>query len=436
MACIICFLDDSHQISLREELKREDDEFINTLKEYKKIFVTEYESLCDVSECPEHKKINPETIKWCQQLHSILPKPECLRDWFDSIEVIYQMCTSNECDKAYKKLDELLKYQDIFKEQNASKYMFCIRGCRERESKTPLTKDDMFHIPFNKKEEIGSNGRYNKKGSPQLYFGLSTVAIFHELGAKNGLDKIYFSSFALKNPNGIRIVDLTNQFSHIYSEIKPTHEDGFLIDLNHSFNMGIRKQCPAELYKFVLSLICSFPKKNKKTCPEEYLIPQLLSEWAIRNGYDGISYSSTRVTNEQCYSEEIFYSNKYRENIVFFVKESDSTEKGHDQKLMEKFCISEPIIYTDIKDINYDKFLSLKTEIENLNTLKNERGVFLNSFGSDFTTHYDKLIVKEDSSTDIQYREHPLGKIHISILYKYMLHIRNYLKNSNNPLII
>ena len=62
MACIICFLDDSHQISLREELKREDDEFINTLKEYKKIFATEYESLCDVSKCPEHKEINIQMV--------------------------------------------------------------------------------------------------------------------------------------------------------------------------------------------------------------------------------------------------------------------------------------------------------------------------------------------------------------------------------------
>ena len=323
MNCIICFLKDSYQTRLRNIARLKRDRFEDAIDEYKKLFLAEFDALCDVSDCHEHSDVRTETIEWSRELHTVLNNINDLGQWFDKIKQVYVTWVGGEFSKSLSLLGDVLDEQEIFKEDNASEYVFCIRG---RKSSSSLSKSDLFHIPFNKRHLV-SNQRFSITGLPLLYLGLSPIDILFELRANNtDLKDLYFSSFVLKNPSSLTVADLTNQFPHIYSNFKALHDVGSPIKLTDPIFGSMEKECQTEFYKFALSSICSFQVLERfegGNFVEEYVIPQLLSERVRQKGYDGISYSSTRVANKDCYSEEAFHTNKYRENIVLFTRYSD-----------------------------------------------------------------------------------------------------------------
>jgi hypothetical protein len=156
---------------------------------------------------------------------------------------------------------------------------------------------ELFHIPFNKIENVG-NERYSISGHPSLYLGSSIYTCCEELNItkqdiKTGL--VYCSRFEsndMCNNGPIQLLDLRT------------------------------KQCKNEkdrhlyLNLFPLIMACSVAVKEKdKPFKPEYTIPQLVLEWVRNNAYPkinekiiGIAYSSTKITMEDTDCPEKFYN--------------------------------------------------------------------------------------------------------------------------------
>jgi hypothetical protein len=150
--------------------------------------------------------------------------------WFESIRSAYIGWVSGKFGQALAELELSIKQRGLFgNESNGANYIFCIRG---RISSDPLIRQDLYHIPFNKRFLI-RNQRFSITGLPLLYLGLSTPDITCELRCRDrDPNDIYFSSFALRNPSTLTIADLTNQFPHQYSTFKAIHDAGVDGDLN------------------------------------------------------------------------------------------------------------------------------------------------------------------------------------------------------------
>lgn len=141
----------------------------------------------------------------------------------------------------------------------------------------PLSKDELFHIPFEKRGIVKSQ-RFSIPGLPSLYTANSIYVAWEEMRRPN-IDSI--QAIRLVNQRDLRLLDLT---SDIYnSNLK---------------NDTIRTDVNTSLYKVLtwpLVACCSIKVKNSEdTFKPEYIIPQLLLQWVSEN-LDGIKYSSTHI---------------------------------------------------------------------------------------------------------------------------------------------
>jgi len=430
--CIICFLTDSFHDKLRNFARLKSDRFEDAIKEYQNLFLSEFEFLSDVSECHIHNSIKEETKKWCKDLQNALKEIDDIPGWFEKIRQIYITWVGGNFSDSLSLLKDFLDEKVIFEENNGGEYIFCMRG---RKSSSAFSKEDLFHIPFNKRHLV-SNQRYSITGIPLLYLGLSPITIFYELRAQpQDLTNLYFSSFVLQNPSSLTIADTTNRFPHFYSNFKGLHDGECPISFDDPIFGSLKEEYQNEFRKFVLSSLCSFKVLERlegNSFVEEYVLPQLLSERVRQMGYDGISYSSTKVSNLHCYSEEVFHVNKYRENIVLFTRYSQ--DRNYDEKLLEKFYISRPVRLPEMYEIKDDEIERLKKEIIQLNNKSNKFGNFIDLLseysGIKFKVLYEKLMIQSYDSSFVAYDKHDLGKIHRFLLFQHMLSVRNWLKET------
>lgn len=150
----------------------------------------------------------------------------------------------------------------------------------------PFSKDDMKHIPTDKREFIGSN-RYSSNGIPCLYLANSILTCWEELN-RPSLDSFWVSRFwPVKE---IRVLNLSvtgyeiinaQQYIRTVSENKDAY-DQVVVDFFSTW---------------VLQSACSVAVRSKanRLFREEYLIPQLLMQNVKRFDANGIMYFSTKT---------------------------------------------------------------------------------------------------------------------------------------------
>lgn len=150
----------------------------------------------------------------------------------------------------------------------------------------PFSKDDMKHIPTDKREFIGSN-RYSSNGIPCLYLANSILTCWEELN-RPSLDSFWVSRFwPVKE---IRVLNLSvtgyeiinaQQYIRTVSENKDAY-DQVVVDFFSTW---------------VLQSACSVAVRSKanRLFREEYLIPQLLMQNVKRFDANAIMYFSTKT---------------------------------------------------------------------------------------------------------------------------------------------
>lgn len=199
---------------------------------------------------------------------------------------------------------------------------------RMRTSNTEVfSKDDMFHIPFEKRGIIRTN-RFSIPGFPCLYLGSSSIVCWEELGRPD-LNTTYTSVFHLKDED-IKILDLSVSPTELADNLKKFFEITFRRKI-YKFN--------AYFMTWILISACLIRVKNQKDIfKPEYIIPQFLLEWIKQTSeYSGICYLSSK-TNRHKVKNYMLYK-----NYAIPVKQRRDT--GYCSILRNMFKISTPIAW-------------------------------------------------------------------------------------------
>lgn len=432
MVCIICFLQDDLQESLRNKARTGHGRFEDAISEYGKIFNSLFWDLEPASKCGTHKDAPEPTLKWCDDLNKCLTEIGDIEEWISEIRKSYVFWISGEYTNAAATLESAIDCKNIFanKISISSDFAFSIRA---RKSSGRLAKKDLFHIPFDKRNLI-SNQRYSINGSPMLYLGQSVTGVIREIRAQDTpIEEVSFSAFVMRSPSSLRIANLTNRFPSLYSTFKTLHEADSEVSFDDGRWGNLAQDCINGFYTYILASCCAFRTSGADSTQfkEEYVIPQLLSERARSRGFHGIAYSSVQSTRDVCFSNTEYFTNKYRENLVLFTKYS--AEHLHDNGLIDNFDISDPIRLSECTEVTFDDLDALRkkiTSIHNQNPIVHSLALLAQYTGVHFQTHFGGAGFSEGGSVT-PYIEHPHGKIHAYLIYQQMLSFINKLNSQS-----
>ncbi len=390
MECIKDFLQNSYQAKLRKFAQGLSERHEDTIESYKKLFIIHYNYVKEENEkCGKCSMLNR-----CRQVRKtvfdIEEKDIC--EFFDCIKNIYlDWINANPVDaiNQFKELLNNCRLLDYEKKISKEQVYF-----KARNSSEVLTRWDMFHIPFNKRYLIG-NQRYSLTGQPMLYIGSSVIDVAKEIDVKD-INNLKVSVVRLPEHN-FKIYDLKCSILDIYTEISYSDMTG---DVEKEYTSS-------DFFKMILSSVCSFQKKSAlkgySFC-EEYIIPQILALILKNNGYNGISYISTKNYNETIEPN----GDDYKENIAIFTKLN--SEHVYDRQLYDKIQLTVPIDISKIDMITKKDVEELLKEIEKLNSQEK-----INCSQKIYSTYND--ISKEVSVFGKEYSETDYGKIHLYELY-------------------
>lgn len=237
-----------------------------------------------------------------------------------------------------------LLYSNLIVNKNKIRPCPVFYRMREMDTFYLLKKEEMLHIPFNKRDKVG-NQRFSLSGFPCLYLGSSAYLCWEELNRPNHL-KANVSAFIAEKD--IRFIDLT-------------------------FPDRLEKEI--DVYKLALVFACSLKRQtvNHRIFKEEYIIPQALLHSLMEYNYnnrqntiDGILYIST------CYKTEhaIFDDIKLFYNLVIptqqYKSKSVDLEKEYCEELCSLFQYTEPISINQLQ-INQPAFIRRYRENDECN---------------------------------------------------------------------
>lgn len=202
---------------------------------------------------------------------------------------------------------------------------------RARLSEKELKREEMFHIPYEKRKLI-SNQRYSIAGFPCLYLGLTPYTCWEEL------DRPLPNNFAVsmvRLDEKVKILNFAilpwevNQGAIYYAK---THFEEKRIESNYRNVLKSYIKC------LPIIMACSVKVKDRKAqFREEYIISQMITQWVrLQGDIDGIQYYSTKTAT---YSRR--NSNLYK-NIVIPTKETRS-DKGYCRRLSELITLTDSV---------------------------------------------------------------------------------------------
>jgi hypothetical protein len=163
---------------------------------------------------------------------------------------------------------------------------------RVRRTSTPmLQREELFHIPFEKRHEVPQH-RYSIPGLPCLYLSGSLYTCWEEMG-RPPFHELQVSAFWRKK-----------QINMLHLNVIPSELLRWVTanDIVEPPNPSITKPflegwiyCGLVLWPLIASSSIIVRHRDSPFKPE-YLVPQMLLQWVRRNGdFDGICYSSTNV---------------------------------------------------------------------------------------------------------------------------------------------
>lgn len=184
---------------------------------------------------------------------------------------------------------------------------------RVAESNYLFSQDEMFHIPYEKRNKIG-NQRFSVSGLPCLYLGSSSYICWEELG------RVDFSACNFCGFTNISDVDL------------------------YDLALPVSISSASDIKRICLILACSLSAKREDLFKEEYILPQCIFQALIlRHHYYhsnkktfGIKYFSAHVLNgdADCFKIDFSDSN-WNKRFINYVFPAASTENSGFSSLLK-----------------------------------------------------------------------------------------------------
>lgn len=191
--------------------------------------------------------------------------------------------------------------------------------CRENNRQFLFSKDEMYHIPYDKRHLVG-NQRFSMSGLPCLYLGGSSYICWEELERKD-LNHVNFCGYYVHG--NIKMFDL-------------------LLPLTITNEHQIRK--------IVIILACSLPARREDLFKPEYVLPQcVLNSLIYRSYYSHKSfciryYSSHLLCGDADYFKYEYDNLDYLSRYVNYVFPMPSSkDKGYNDNIRTIFNQTETI---------------------------------------------------------------------------------------------
>ncbi len=375
---IYTFLSDQYQHQLKGQAQTGSDRFEQVMKNYKKLFWAEFNSLLNTNLCPDLnarlKNLSAPDKKnlfdWLDALkQTIATNTTPLNAFFDSLIDIYETYIRGNITLASTNFNTLLSTNRLYSSATDYEryYPVAFRGRYAKSSPSlfckpkPVTKDFFYHIPFDQLYCI-KNYRFSITGSPMIYLGASLPTVILEL--RSDLDKfgnLELSTWAVKPGVKLKMYDISNElYDLINLNIIAIIAGGGRIDAT---NTGYGANTPNvstfvnDFQKFIISQFCTFKKEEIKgqVFIEQYVLPQLFTE-QIRNytgtKYDGFIFPSTQYLDKATSTNNEIYYSLFKYNIALFTTYQPSDK--YDTTLIDKF---EVIPIDKKKFIDKDAFI-------------------------------------------------------------------------------
>lgn len=174
---------------------------------------------------------------------------------------------------------------------------------------------EMFHIPI-KKRRLACTGRYSIPGYPCLYLGKSSYVCWEEMGRPQ-MSNCWCSR--LKTRVAFDVLDLRLPLENVFCD-----------------------NIARYMVLFPLLISCMIPMKgeNGDVFKPEYLIPQLIMEWVIKNDKTGIYYTTTHFTKQT--RKDFDYPRDKFDNLAMPIKSPLDGDVENCPVLARMFKISNP----------------------------------------------------------------------------------------------
>lgn len=191
--------------------------------------------------------------------------------------------------------------------------------CRENSKLFHFSKDEMFHIPYNKRHLI-TNQRFSLSGIPCLYLGSSSYICWEELGRKD-LNSTNYCGYSLKEK--IKMFDFV-----LPSTITNSHQ----------------------IRRAVLILACSLTADRESLFKPEYILSQSILHSLINRSYYNhapfcLRYYSSHLLNGDANYYDIDYDNPnlLERYINYVFPAASSVSEGYNDKLRSIFNQTETV---------------------------------------------------------------------------------------------
>ena len=424
--CLLCFLDDDYQMELRSEAQRLQSRHERALKEYKSLFEGVLGQIGSTGQCSIHNQKDVQFAWWIDEFLGEI-KTVNLDDIFDPLTDAYISWISGELETSAATLNACLKALGY--ENRPDRDLDVGLYFRGRSGKH--NRDAMLHIPFDMRQCI-SNQRYSLPGQPLLYLGLSIIDVICELqGDPLRIDDYSFSYYWLGDPGSVRILDIGNSLQDfMWNNLRPIIAAGSQIRSAITSGEMPLSSPNHQAYKerfitFVIAAMCSFRRvaisNNDKFVPE-YVLPQLLAHWARKIGYDGIRYTSTRIDGAKWQLSGSLKLNRYRENLALFTRFNAVSNDRHDNRLLGRFEISDPVQLVSVTAIAAGDIETLRREIVALNNARPRGDLhhLIRVSGIDLETSFAELVQVDAGGRQIPYTNTDCGKIQLYLQYLFL----------------
>ena len=196
---------------------------------------------------------------------------------------------------------------------------FPMYKCRENAKLFHFTKDEMFHIPYDKRNLVG-NQRYSLSGLPCLYLGGSSYICWEELGRKD-LSSTNYCGYSLK-------------------------EDINMFD----FLLPVEINNPHQIRRIVLILACSMAANRESLFKPEYILSQSILHTLINRSFYNHSqfclrfYSSHLLNGDADYYNKDFANHDFLARYVNYVfPAASSKSEGYSDDLRKVFNQTETV---------------------------------------------------------------------------------------------
>lgn len=207
---------------------------------------------------------------------------------------------------------------------------------RRSEESNPLSRKELFHIPFNLRNKI-SPQRFSIPGYPCLYLGTSIYICWEELNRPD-LSRIQAARF--ENDKEFTVFNLC------YTQYK---------DIQNNFTSNHKKTL---LMSYPIIAACSMkvpPNRQNDPFKLEYIFPQILMQVLLKISDNtdafGIVYSTTKSYSESVKNEGDF------ENIVIPTKPIKDLKTKYCENLKEIFKMTKVVTGKPIELLHFNKKL-------------------------------------------------------------------------------